>query len=113
MNPLSIIQLLVALKSLGAASTPPPPPKSGATSTEFWLTGIVSAWAAFSPMVLAPYSILIPAGAIGLYTIARTVLKVAHMLGQAKALPDLPDLPVSIDKQAPAPVTDLRPPPNQ
>ena len=99
MNPLSLLQAFAALKSL---TTPAAVAKPGYTTTEFWATGIVSVWAAISPSVPAPYNILVPAVAVGVYTLARAIIKVGHSFGVGTGIPDLPALPDSVAALAPA-----------
>lgn len=102
MNLLSILQAAAALKSL----IPQPDAKPGIQSTEFWLTGIISTWAALSPSVPAPYNIIIPAAAVGVYTVARGLVKVAHAFNRLQSIPELPALSAQQDATARAPVAD-------
>lgn len=68
---------------------PPPAPATGFRSSE--LAGLVAAAAAIGsgqiPPNLAPYV----ATLAGIYAICRTLLKLAHLWGYAKGIPDLPE----------------------
>lgn len=71
----------------GAAQTPKP----GWQSTEFAATALTAVGMVLHqiPEQYVPYVTI----AVGVYTLARTVLKSLHLLGYAKAVPDLPALP--------------------
>lgn len=49
--------------------------KNGLKTTEFWLTTAISLWSMFGGAVPAPFNIIVPAVATGLYTIARGLAK--------------------------------------
>lgn len=68
-----------------------PAPKAGYKSSELAVT-LASAVALGSGLVPAQYGPLL-VSLVGVYTACRTVLKVAHSLGYAKNVPDLPDIP--------------------
>ena len=65
-------------------------PNPGFKSSEFSAT-LAAAVAIGSGHIPADYQPLF-AAVVGLYVACRTVLKVVHALGYAKALPDLPDV---------------------
>ena len=79
-----------------AAQVPAAKPTTGYKSSEFAVT-VASAAAIASGLVPAHYQPLLLALA-GVYTSARTLLKVVHALGYAKQIPDLPDLPNEVTK---------------
>lgn len=66
-------------------------PKAGIKSTEFWATALVSLYATLSPVVPEPYNIIIPSVATSLYVIARAAIKIAHDMGIAKNVDELPE----------------------
>lgn len=66
-------------------------PKAGVKSTEFWATALISLYATISPAVPAPYSIIVPTVATSFYIIARAGIKIAHDLGYAKNIEELPE----------------------
>lgn len=79
------------------AAAPAATPKQGALSTEFGatiVTGVALALGAVPPQ----YGPIV-AGLVGVYVACRTLLKAAHVLGYAKQVPDLPDLPVGAVRQ--------------
>ena len=76
-----------------AAQSPAAAPTTGYKSSEFAVT-VASAAAIASGLVPAHYQPLLLALA-GVYTSARTLLKVVHALGYAKQVPDLPALPTN------------------
>jgi len=76
-----------------AAQAPAAAPATGYKSSEFAVT-VASAVALGSGLVPAHYQPLVVALA-GVYTSARTLLKVVHALGYAKQVPDLPALPAN------------------
>ena len=76
-----------------ATQAPAATPSSGYKSSEFAVT-VASAVALGSGLVPAHYQPLVLALA-GVYTSARTLLKVVHALGYAKQVPDLPALPTN------------------
>ena len=78
-----VLPILNAVSSIGT-------PKAGVSSTEFWLHGAVSAYAALSPAVPAPWNIIVPMVSASIYSLGRSVIKAAHATGK---LPDVPDLP--------------------
>jgi hypothetical protein len=70
-------------------------PSSGLVSTEFWVTAPVVATSLFSSvagLIPPPWGLIIAAVAGGIYTAARSALKIAHASGKATAVPDLPDV---------------------
>ena len=79
-----------------ATQAPAAAPTTGYKSSEFAVT-VASAVALGSGLVPAHYQPLVVALA-GVYTSARTLLKVVHALGYAKAVPDLPNLPNEVTK---------------
>jgi hypothetical protein len=83
-------------KSSTPTTTPTLPvgPAIGFKSSEFAAT-VATAVAIGSGHVPANYVPLV-AALVGLYTAARTLLKVVHALGYAKKLPDLPQLPENL-----------------
>jgi len=76
-----------------ATQAPAAAPTTGYKSSEFAVT-VASAVALGSGLVPAHYQPLVVALA-GVYTSARTLLKVVHALGYAKQVPDLPALPAN------------------
>lgn len=105
MNALVALAQLIASGTAIANNMRPAAPAAGYKSTEFWLTGILSAWAAVSGMVPQPWDYIIPAAAVGVYTVARGLIKVAHAFNRGQALPELPPLPAAQDTNS-APVVD-------
>lgn len=73
-------------------------PKSGITSSESWVT-IVGMLFPILQVVqgnIPPEQGAILIAVVGsIYTAARTLLKAAHAMGYAKAIPDLPAAPVT------------------
>lgn len=68
-------------------------PKPGVTTTEFWITTVISAWLMFAPGVppeIAGIAVPILAGA---YTLARAITKGLHAAGKAPdvTVPELTD----------------------
>lgn len=62
--------------------------KNGFLSSEFLATmsvSIATLWGAVQGFVPAPYNVVIPTVAIGVYTIARTALKIAQLVKSARA----------------------------
>lgn len=82
--------------STAQAASPAATPKPGYKSSEFTAT-VASAIALGSGVVPAHYQPLV-AAMVGVYVACRTLLKVVHALGYAKALPDLPDVPTGVVK---------------
>ena len=77
----------------GMANTVPAAgPKPGTSTTEFWLTAAVSLWGALSPAIPPPWNIAVPLVATTVYTLGRSVVKLAHGAGRAQRIGDLPDL---------------------
>lgn len=76
-------------------------PEAGIKSSEHLWTGIGAAF----PIIMSMTGNLPPATAakvsaaiIGIYVIARTALKMAHVFGLAKNIPDLPDVGQEVPK---------------
>lgn len=68
-----------------------PEPMPGWKSTEAQLVVLVTMILSSG---LVPQNVLpIIAGLAGLYVACRTILKAVHVMGYAKAIPDLPELP--------------------
>lgn len=69
-------------------------PVKGFLSSEFVVTvfAVVSMASHAIPIQYAP----LVAAVVGVYTAARTLLKVVHAFGWAKALPDLPAIPAAL-----------------
>jgi hypothetical protein len=67
-------------------------PKAGIRSTEFYVSLAVGLFSALSPMVPAPYDVIIPVVTGSLYTAGRFILKGLHAAGIAKAIKELPEL---------------------
>ncbi len=85
-------QLKLLLQIPQAAALLSAKPAPGVKTTEFYLTSAVSLYAMFAPAVPMPYSIVIPALAVGLYTAARALVKAMHAFGKLPQIDDLPDL---------------------
>ena len=66
-------------------------PVAGVNSTEFYTT-LATVAGVLLNQVPQQYVPLV-AGLSGLYVACRTLLKAVHVLGYAKAVPDLPQLP--------------------
>ena len=57
------------------------PIKNGIYTTEFWLTAIISGWSMFGAALPAPWNLLLPTIATGLYSIARGLSKAGMVRG--------------------------------
>lgn len=55
--------------------------KTGYKTTEFWLTVLVSLWAAIIADVSAPWNAIIPAAAVSIYGITRSLAKAGFIRG--------------------------------
>lgn len=75
----------------GQGQGPMQTPKPGWQSTEFGVTALGAASVVLGavPQQYVPYVTII----VGVYALARTVLKALHQLGYAGSVPDLPALP--------------------
>lgn len=81
-------------------------PTAGFKSTEFGAT-VLAGLALSSGAIPAQYAPLVAAVA-GVYVACRTLLKAAHALGYAKAIPDLPAIPPLAQGQTSTTVTTVQ-----
>lgn len=82
------------MSDVNAVPAPPVKPSMGFISSEFAGTLLTMA-ALIVPGIPEKYLPLVIAVS-GIYTAARTVLKAVHVLGYAKAVPDLPAIPAGL-----------------
>ena len=88
MNRFDWLNIVAGLSNSVSASGPKP----GTSMTEFWLTAVVSLWGALSPAIPPPWNFAIPLVATTIYTLSRSMVKLAHAAGRATRVVDLPDL---------------------
>lgn len=81
----------------------PATPTSGYKSTEF-ITTVLSMLSLLVPGIPDKYLPYV-FGLAGVYGVARTTLKALHVRGSAAQIPDLPELPASLQGRAPVPGT--------